>query len=154
MFLSLSPVRMKEAKKFGSQLEGIMKRSMNNRQHWLLLLVGLMILVILPGHSSSRSKSSDLVNPAKHSVLGREPGLNRIADWGLRSFSSPLFTTGVAEAAQSCTPPPSGMVGWWPGDGNADDIQGSNSGTLKSGEPLAAVKSEQAISCDVLHDRI
>src|SRR5204863_85354 len=23
----------------------------------------------------------------------------------------------------SCTPPPAGMVSWWPGDGNADDIK-------------------------------
>ena len=28
--------------------------------------------------------------------------------------------------AQTCVTPPSGMVGWWPGDGNTDDISGNN----------------------------
>lgn len=32
---------------------------------------------------------------------------------------------------QECTPPPPNMVSWWPGDGNANDIQGSNIGTLE-----------------------
>jgi hypothetical protein len=29
-----------------------------------------------------------------------------------------------------CTPPPPGLVAWWPGDGNANDIIGANHGTL------------------------
>ena len=29
-------------------------------------------------------------------------------------------------AAQTCTLPPSGLVSWWPGDGDATDIAGSN----------------------------
>jgi hypothetical protein len=29
--------------------------------------------------------------------------------------------------------PPSGLVSWWPGDGNADDIAGSNNGALVNG---------------------
>ena len=34
--------------------------------------------------------------------------------------------------AQSvCVPAPSGVISWWPGDGNADDIQDDNSGTLE-----------------------
>lgn len=31
--------------------------------------------------------------------------------------------------AQTCVLPPSGLVSWWPGDGNFDDIQDGNSGT-------------------------
>ena len=34
---------------------------------------------------------------------------------------------------QTCTPPPPNMVSWWPGEGNANDIQGSNNGTLQDG---------------------
>lgn len=30
----------------------------------------------------------------------------------------------------TCTPPPPGMVGWWPGEGNADDIRGENNSDL------------------------
>lgn len=33
-------------------------------------------------------------------------------------------------AAQSCVPPPAGLVGWWPGDGSANDITDENDGTL------------------------
>jgi len=40
-----------------------------------------------------------------------------------------LFTLKPA-TAQTCSPPPSGMVGWWPGDGNANDIIGGNNGTF------------------------
>lgn len=29
-----------------------------------------------------------------------------------------------------CTPPPSGMVSWWPGDGAANDLIGGNPGTM------------------------
>jgi hypothetical protein len=42
----------------------------------------------------------------------------------------------VAEDAnrKSCTPLPSGAVSWWPGDGNTDDIIGSNHGQLVGGQ--------------------
>src|SRR6266850_332042 len=32
----------------------------------------------------------------------------------------------------ACTPPPVGMVGWWPGEGNGDDIRGENNGSLEN----------------------
>src|SRR3989304_6252236 len=35
----------------------------------------------------------------------------------------------------NCIPPPSGMVSWWPGDGNANDIQDGNSATQTIGTP-------------------
>lgn len=38
----------------------------------------------------------------------------------------------------SCVPPPSGMVGWWPGDGNASDLAGSNPGSLIGGATYTA----------------
>lgn len=43
-----------------------------------------------------------------------------------------LVTTFAARAS-SCDPPPSGLVGWWPGDGNANDIIGTNNGVLMGG---------------------
>src|SRR6476646_9109089 len=42
----------------------------------------------------------------------------------------PVFTVG---AGSTCTPPPPNMVGWWPGDGNANDIQDGNNGILQNG---------------------
>ncbi|HVM62953.1 MAG TPA: LamG domain-containing protein [Verrucomicrobiae bacterium] len=38
----------------------------------------------------------------------------------------------AGRALAACDPPPSGLVGWWPGDGNANDIIGGNNGTLTS----------------------
>jgi hypothetical protein len=42
------------------------------------------------------------------------------------SLSASIFTA----LATDCAPPPSGLVSWWPGDGNANDIQGGNNGNL------------------------
>jgi len=48
--------------------------------------------------------------------------------------------------ADTCTPPPSNMVSWWPGDGSANDIQGGNNGTLQGGATFTAGKVGQAFS--------
>ncbi len=37
-----------------------------------------------------------------------------------------------------CTPPPAGLVGWWPGDGTPTDIIGSNNVTLMGGASYGA----------------
>ena len=47
-------------------------------------------------------------------------------------------------AIAACVTPPSGMVSWWPGDGNANDIAGSNTGTLQGGTTFTAGKVGQA----------
>ena len=48
-----------------------------------------------------------------------------------------------------CVAPPSGMVGWWPGDGNANDIQDGNNGMLGNAS-FATGKVEQGFkfSCE------
>jgi parallel beta-helix repeat protein len=45
-----------------------------------------------------------------------------------------------------CTPAPSGLVGWWPGAGNANDIFGTNNGALVNGATFAPGKVGQAFS--------
>ena len=47
---------------------------------------------------------------------------------------------------------PSGLVGWWPGAGNANDIIGTNNGTLQNGTMFAAGKVGQAFSFDGTND--
>ena len=55
----------------------------------------------------------------------------------------------AVSAAGSCMPPPAGLVGWWPGDGNANDIHGTNNGTLQGGATAtAAGMVAQAFSFD------
>ena len=38
-------------------------------------------------------------------------------------------TQALAQSSPVCVPPPSGMVAWWPGDGNALDLAGGNNAT-------------------------
>ncbi|MGH8454312.1 MAG: LamG-like jellyroll fold domain-containing protein, partial [Nevskiales bacterium] len=54
-----------------------------------------------------------------------------------------------------CTAPPSpGMVAWYPGDGNANDIQGGHNGTLLNGAGFAPGEVGQAFSFDGVDDSV
>jgi hypothetical protein len=57
-----------------------------------------------------------------------------------------LAISGSATAA--CVPPPAGMVGWWPGDGSADDLVGGNPGTPLAGTSYGAGMVGQAFAFD------
>ena len=48
----------------------------------------------------------------------------------------------------NCAPAPSGLVGWWQGEGNATDIAGTDNGTLSGGVSFASGKVGQAFSFD------
>ena len=52
----------------------------------------------------------------------------------------------------ACTPPPDGLVSWWPGDGNANDIVDDNHGTLRNGATFGAGIVGEAFSFDGLDD--
>lgn len=54
----------------------------------------------------------------------------------------------------NCAAPPSGIIGWWPGDGNAADLQGANPGTLKDGTTFGNGKVGQAFSFDGTDDAV
>jgi hypothetical protein len=55
----------------------------------------------------------------------------------------------AAAPAGQCVPPPSGMVGWWPGDGNANDISGNGlNGVLMNGTSFAPGVVGQAFNFD------
>ncbi|MGP8054830.1 MAG: protease pro-enzyme activation domain-containing protein, partial [Limisphaerales bacterium] len=45
-----------------------------------------------------------------------------------------------------CDPVPSGLVSWWPGEGNANDIAGTNNGTLEGGVTFVGGEVGQAFS--------
>jgi hypothetical protein len=65
-----------------------------------------------------------------------------------------VFALGMTEiaSAQTCVPPPPGMVSWWPGDGDANDITGGNHGTLQNGATFATGLVGQAFSFVGLDD--
>jgi len=48
----------------------------------------------------------------------------------------------------SCAPPPSGLVSWWKGDGNAADSVGLNQGTPKNGVSFVPGEVNQAFQFD------
>ena len=56
----------------------------------------------------------------------------------------PLSTNGFGPGG--CEPAPSGLVSWWPGNGNALDIQGGNNGTLEGGVTFATGEAGQGFS--------
>src|SRR5258706_4976981 len=81
------------------------------------------------GQSSNTQCNRDLVAQVtffRHGVCG-----------GLGALSVLVLLLGIvssfrAEAA-SCFSAPAGLVGWWPGDGSAANIAGTNQGTLQGG---------------------
>jgi hypothetical protein len=63
------------------------------------------------------------------------------------TVSSTSATPTPTPGAPGCVTPPPNMVSWWPANGNANDIQGTNNGTLQGGATAtAAGKVGQAFS--------
>ena len=51
-----------------------------------------------------------------------------------------------AQPTVSCATPPAGLVSWWPAEGTAMDVAGTNNGTLVNGAGFAAGEVGQAFS--------
>ena len=71
----------------------------------------------------------------------------------------PLILTNLAGPtlsghAQPCSPPPAGLVSWWPLDGNALDAKGGNSGVLSGGPVFTSGKVGQAMIFDFSNDHV
>lgn len=57
----------------------------------------------------------------------------------VRALANSGATLALGHTGTQCTPPPDDMIGWWPGDGNANDITGNGhngtfNGTFGAGE--------------------
>ena len=50
--------------------------------------------------------------------------------------ADPDATATPTPAAVACVPTPAGMVSWWPGDGNPNDIVEGNNGILAGGATI------------------
>src|ERR1035441_7635031 len=70
----------------------------------------------------------------------------KLLSTGLAMLAALAATTPQTQAS-SCTPPPSGMVGWWKGDGTAMDVVGGNNGVLVNVGYTNGVDG-QAFACD------
>ena len=73
----------------------------------------------------------------------------RIHRWFLTGVILLILTAVPAAHAQpACVPAPEGLVSWWPGDGNANDVLGPNDGTPVNGTTFTAGFVDQAFSFD------
>ena len=54
----------------------------------------------------------------------------------------------------SCVAPPSGLVSWWQGEGDANDQMSHNTGTLVNGAAFTTGKVGQAFSFDGVNDYV
>src|SRR5947207_83863 len=64
------------------------------------------------------------------------------------SSSAQQDTANSPAGAATCIAPPPGMVAWWPGEGNANDIRGENNGTLQGGVSFTIGKVDESFSFD------
>ena len=63
-----------------------------------------------------------------------------------------FMVAGHVGAQEPCVQPPADLVSWWPGGGNAQDIQGSNHGTLQGGTTFAPGMVRSAFRFDGIDD--
>src|SRR6266699_6846036 len=75
------------------------------------------------------------------------------AAFGTQILIALVLCTG-ASYAQNCAPVPSGLVGWWKGDGGATDAVGSNNGALVGNTSFAPGIVGQAFSFDGDNDSV
>jgi hypothetical protein len=73
----------------------------------------------------------------------------RVYDVALSEGQMAAVMTGQVAPA-----PLSGMIGYWPGDGNADDMTGGHDGTVRNGATFAPGMAGQAFALDGTNDYI
>ncbi|HXG46173.1 MAG TPA: CARDB domain-containing protein, partial [Methylomirabilota bacterium] len=54
----------------------------------------------------------------------------------------------------ACAPPPDGLIAWWAGDGNANDLVGGHHGALQNGATFAPGQVGQAFNLDGVNDYV
>jgi hypothetical protein len=65
-----------------------------------------------------------------------------------------IYNAGGAGKCRTCTPAPAGMAGWWPGNGNTNDVIGHNDGTLQNGATFGPGEVDQGFSLDGQDDSV
>jgi len=66
----------------------------------------------------------------------------------------PGDTPNIDFTLATAIPPPTGLIGWWPGDGNANDVSDGNDGTLTNGATFAPGMVQQAFIFDGVDDHV
>ena len=74
--------------------------------------------------------------------------------WAVLGLGTWISELALANPGVDCIPVPSGLVAWWPGDGDADDIDGGNHGVLKNGTTFGAGLVVDAFVFDGVDDYV
>ncbi len=74
--------------------------------------------------------------------------------FGGGGFNPGAATTAYAQPAPTCLPPPANMLAWWPGDGNANDIQGGHNGSLSQGAGYAPGLVADGFNFPLINERV
>lgn len=72
----------------------------------------------------------------------------------LRIYNRALAQPELAQLGDRCTPVPPNQTAWWPGEGNANDIHGTNDGVLVNGTTFAVGAAGEAFSFDGTNDYV
>ncbi len=83
---------------------------------------------LVDGGQLSGTTTSTLI---LHDVLQDNSGDYLVVVTNAAGAVTSATATLTVSAAAGCVLPPAGLVGWWPGDGNANDIAGTNPGILE-----------------------
>src|SRR5215467_8940986 len=59
--------------------------------------------------------------------------------WKAAMVAATLLGLACRIEAAGCAPSPTGLIGWWPADGNANDLTGANNGILQGGANASAI---------------
>jgi hypothetical protein len=75
---------------------------------------------------------------------------------GLISWVVVIFNPGLSDRtyAQNCAPVTTGLIGWWPGNGNAEDIQGTRDALVMNGVTFSGGLVGQAFNLDGINDYV
>jgi uncharacterized repeat protein (TIGR01451 family) len=90
------------------------------------------------GELFAQISTDDFARPAVVQITVYDP------DTGLES--APYGFLIYANSPEGCLPPPSGMVSWWAGEGNGNDVFGRNPGTPRGSVAFAPGEVSRAFS--------
>ncbi|MBK7705907.1 MAG: hypothetical protein IPJ30_09035 [Acidobacteria bacterium] len=120
---------------------------------------------------SATATGDHIVNSGSDLYIGTQNGgspyyLNRVSFNGLidevgfvgrvltASEILSIYEAGSSGICRSCSLPPSGLIGWWPGDANTFDIVNGNNGTLQNGATYAAGRVGLSFTFDGSNDYV
>ncbi|HKQ60540.1 MAG TPA: LamG-like jellyroll fold domain-containing protein [Candidatus Polarisedimenticolaceae bacterium] len=95
----------------------------------------------------------DVQNTASWCAEPAQSGPDTVYDVLRGDLDNLPVATPTSECRSRCSTPPSGLVGWWPGDGSTAGLVGG-AGTLENGAGFASGWVRQSFSFDGVDDRV